>query len=481
MMPVHLPKSPLDGPLRPQFGGVSSERGIALVVVLLLTAVLSGLATGFAMTGQVESSMASNELYFAGTRAAAEAGMNRAIEAVTNNTDTNLLAGVDGAVDAADAGAAANADNGSLAFLLGAGPYDLGTTGEYSYDIEILDDDDGGLYESALTSDQLTQMGEDGSAYTSTNDRLILRATGWGPKGTTVRIARILESVDTQNVSTTTTSTISNPAIIVDGDLTISGNPTIDGSNGSVHANGDLSMTGSVFVEENATASETFSKTGSSTVGGEFGGGRPTITVPSIIAANYQQYATHLLKANGTVVLVSTGAVVAKTGWTLSGTTWQISGNSATSGAYYVEAGYDAKVSGNPGSAKSPLQLSIIATGSIEVSGNPYLRPHSNTPNLQFVAQKDLKLAGNVDVDVATVEGQSLVGEQLMISGNPDIRGQIIVKNATSTSSLVDNNTISGNPTITYNGSFGGLTTTTTTTSTGATTYVNNVSGWLEQ
>ena len=38
-----------------------SERGIALVVVLLLMAVLSGLATGFAMNGQVESAMAVNE------------------------------------------------------------------------------------------------------------------------------------------------------------------------------------------------------------------------------------------------------------------------------------------------------------------------------------------------------------------------------------------------------------------------------------
>ena len=64
-----------------------SERGIALVVVLLLMAVLSGLATGFAMNGQVESSMAVNEVYYAGARAAAEAGMNRAIEAIRLNTD----------------------------------------------------------------------------------------------------------------------------------------------------------------------------------------------------------------------------------------------------------------------------------------------------------------------------------------------------------------------------------------------------------
>src|SRR5687767_15787528 len=59
-----------------------SEKGIALVVVLLLMAVLSGLATGFAMNGQTESAMAVNEVYYAGARAAAEAGMNRAITTI---------------------------------------------------------------------------------------------------------------------------------------------------------------------------------------------------------------------------------------------------------------------------------------------------------------------------------------------------------------------------------------------------------------
>ncbi len=461
----------------------SSERGIALIVVLLLMAVLSGLATGFAMNGQVEVQMATNEVSFAGARAAAEAGLNRAIVEILADTTTNFLAGQDGAVDPLNANSAVNADNGRIGFLIGsAGPYSLGTTGQYTYTIEILDDDNNSLYPTPLTAAQVLQMGEDANIYTNANDRLVLRATGNGPNGTTFTIGRILETVDTLHTSSTTTTSISNPAIIVDGNLIISGNPTIDGDNGSVHANGNLDMTGSTTVSRDATASGTFYKNTGSIVGGSSGGNRPSITVPTITASNYQQYATHILKTNGTVVNVATGLTVNNTGWQLSGgNTWQISGNSAMSGTFYVEGGNDAKVSGNPGSANSPLQLSIISTGSIEVSGNPYLRPHSSTPNLQFVAQKDLKLAGNVDVDVITVEGQSLVGEQLMVSGNPDIRGQIIVKNATSTATLVENNSISGNPTITYNGSFGGIPTTLTTATSGPTTYVNNVSGWMEQ
>ena len=81
-------------------------------------AVLSGLATGFAMNGRVESGMAQNEIYYAGARAAAEAGINRATAAIRLEIDTNLLTGADGV--------AGNADDGDLGFLLtGASPYEL--------------------------------------------------------------------------------------------------------------------------------------------------------------------------------------------------------------------------------------------------------------------------------------------------------------------------------------------------------------------
>ena len=58
----------------------SSEKGVALIIVLLLLAVMAGLTTGLTLNGQTEISMAHNETYYAGARAAAEAGMNRAVE-----------------------------------------------------------------------------------------------------------------------------------------------------------------------------------------------------------------------------------------------------------------------------------------------------------------------------------------------------------------------------------------------------------------
>jgi type II secretory pathway component PulK len=49
---------------------VRSERGVALIIVLLLLAVMAGLTTGLTLNGQTEIAMAHNELYYAGARAA---------------------------------------------------------------------------------------------------------------------------------------------------------------------------------------------------------------------------------------------------------------------------------------------------------------------------------------------------------------------------------------------------------------------------
>lgn len=469
-----------------------SERGIALIVVLLLMAVMTGLATGFALTGQIEVQMSSNEVAFAGARAAAEAGLNRAIVEIVGDSSTNFLAGQDGLVDAANPAAAVNTDNGNIAFLIGsAGPYALGSSGLYTYTIEILDDDDDALYEEPLTSDHVLAMGEDGSRYTNTNDRLILRSTGTGPNGTIVRIARILETVDTTTTSTTTTTTLSNPAILVNGDFTISGNISVVGTSGTIHANGNVSIAGnSSTVSGDATATGTFSANSNWHAGGAQGGGRPTINVPDVHAVDYISHADYKLSSGGTVQTLvgstwtncSTAACKA-TGWTYSGGNWSINGNSAGTGTYYVEG--NATVAGNPnggGSGKNAtnLALSIIATGSITISGTPKFTPE-NSAKIQFVTDKDLIMSGNTDLDdLTSVEGQIMVREQMSISGNPEFQGRIVVQNATSTTGI-SANSIAGNPTITYNGTLGALSKTSTTTTTGPTVYVNNVSGWMEQ
>lgn len=461
-----------------------SERGIALVVVLLLMAVLSGLATGFAMNGKVESSMAVNEVYYAGARAAAEAGMNRAIEAIRMDTTTNLLAGVDGAVDAGVAvTAGVNADNGNVAFLLtGASPYTLDAAGQYSYAIEIFDDDDPRLYTTVLTAAQLDAMmpgagSENGNGFTDTNDQLIIRATGFGPGNTIVRLSRVLLSQE--NVVIPPPSL--NPAILVNGDLNIGGNLSVAGKAGSVHANGNLVVDGaSADVEVNATSSGTYTANDHFEPGGTSGGGYANINVPDIHAANY----LHLVSGAGGYKLKSDGTITNGDGsscggscpgdWTFSGGVWSITGNTAPEGTFYVEG--SVTISGSPkGPGGTNIAMSVIATGSIRITGSPKLKP-ANADKFQFITDGDFIMAGAVDLDDPTqVEGQILVREQLHISGNPEFQGRILVGDADDAINDVTTSAIPGNPTFTYNGTLDAL-----PSGAGPTTYTNNFNGWIE-
>ncbi|HYB95468.1 MAG TPA: PilX N-terminal domain-containing pilus assembly protein [Vicinamibacterales bacterium] len=457
-----------------------SERGIALVVVLLLMAVLSGLATGFAMNGHVEATMSRNEVYYAGARAAAEAGLNRAIEAIVANTTVDLLQGVDGAADDANLAAVANADNGDVTFLLtGAAPYTLDAAGEYSYELEIFDDDDPVLYTSGvMDADQLARMNENGLPYTDQNDRLILRATGYGPSNTLVRLARVIESQ--QDISTSPATSL-NPAILVNGSLNISGNITLAGSAGSVHTNGDLTIGGNAAeISGDATASGTFTVTSNNfEAGGAQGGGYAAVNFPDIHASDYVAHADFFLNANGTKTKADGTACVSECSawsWNAASSTWQITGNSANTGTFYVRA--KVSISGSPkGPSNSAIAMSVIAEGSIEITGSPKLTPE-NTAKYQFITDGDLKIGGAADLDDPTqVEGQILVREQLHVSGNPEFQGRILVQDVTSVSTTVVTNAIPGNPTFTYNGSLDAIPVPGVTT----TTYLNNAKGWLEQ
>jgi hypothetical protein len=449
-------------PLNP----VRSERGVALIMVLLLLAVMSALATGMTVNGHTEITLANNEVYYAGARAAAEAGMNRAAELIENDSTTaNLLTGA----------------AGRFVAVWGAGPY---TLGQYTYTAGVFDDDDDSLYDTPLDPTQDAAMNENGNPALDQNGRLVLRIVGFGPSGTTVRLGRIIQVDVENNPAVWGAPVVINPAILVDGSLTVSGNIDVMGSQGSIHANGNLALNGNtMFISENATASGGFSANANWTSGscpsdcGTMGGGFATINVPEVNAADHLGYATHILRSDGTILRVSTNTVVTVSGWSFSGGNWSLTGNDEPTGTFYAQT--SVTVSGNRGSSGSPLALSIISEGSITVTGNSTLRPE-NAAALQFVANGDLILGGNLDADQSTVEGRSLVREQLSIAGNPDLRGQIIVKNRTSVFNEATTNTISGNPDITYNGSFANLITPGLLITPATQTFNNNVRGWIE-
>ncbi len=153
------------------------------------------------------------------------------------------------------------------------------------------------------------------------NDQLIIRATGFGPSNTIVRLSRVLLSTETVVIPPPSL----NPAILVNGDLNIGGNITIQGLAGSVHANGDLTVDGaSAEVEVNATASGDYDANSHFEPGGASGGGYGNINVPDIQAANYAHLADFILQSDGSITL-GNGASCGGScpgDWTFGGGAW---------------------------------------------------------------------------------------------------------------------------------------------------------------
>jgi cytoskeletal protein CcmA (bactofilin family) len=251
-------------------------------------------------------------------------------------------------------------------------------------------------------------------------------------------------------------------ALTVGGNLTISGNPTVAGTGGGVHANGNLSISGNALISGNLTAGGTYSQSGNITVlGGTPAGGQRLVTIPTINPTDFLGAQDFRLRADGTVINTA-GAIQPMSGgkwngWSYSSGKWSLSGNTQVNSTLYVEG--DASISGNHGSAQSPWIVTIVATGSIEFSGNSIVRPpattdtgglfRSGTENLLFVAGKDLKITGNSQ---QSVQGIMAAHEQVSVSGNATLTGFIIAEDAANAGTSVTQDAISGNMLLTYDG-----------------------------
>lgn len=255
---------------------------------------------------------------------------------------------------------------------------------------------------------------------------------------------------------TVTVQTRQNPfnppyALLTGGDLTIGGNSRIQGSCGNAHSNGNLSVGPSITVD--GTATSTGSCSGCSGHP-DWGGGQPKAKIPSVIPSDFQPYATYELREDPVThegkiywgqasatpgVEITSGPLKDQWSYSSATETWKLSGNTAADGAFYVEGKIE--VSGSPGGATTPWQVTLIATGDIKISGSPRLKQY--TQNLLMVAGQDLTISGDPQTDSAG--GVMAAKNQLKISGNPQLNGFVFSKSAEISSVTI------GNPTITYN------------------------------
>ena len=425
----------------------ADERGSALVAVLLLLMMMSALVAALNVSGQTETLISRNQRSGAQAQAAAEAGLNHAVELTTTyifRWSANGFGSVEGAVAALIAGPDgvtgtedADADNGSLGAR-------GGIDADAAIPINTRLDITGGInaqYEALLIDDDATAPDEDGDPYTDTNNRLIIRATGYARDSSEVTLEAIISPVELG-------------ALVVDGDLEVTGSVDIAGTSGDIHSNGDLEISGSADISGYATASGTYTGTEPGT------GGAPEVDVPAVDPGDYKHYADFVLTSDGrmtnlagtTMCTYSVKTPCNNWNWDSGTSTWSIGSAAPTDGTYYVEG--SVSVTGSPGNAKSPVHLTLIAEGSIDISGSPDLT--ADTPELLMVTGGDLEISGGLDYgDPLTAQGQVLVHEQIKFTGNPGLAGQVIVENATSVSTLVTDNFIAGHVEITYNGGLG--------------------------
>jgi hypothetical protein len=438
-----------------------NERGSSLLGVVLLLMLMSALAAALGVSGETETLISRNQRNGAQAQAAAEAGLNHAVElAVTYIFEwkANGFADSESAVDALLWGADGDPDTEEGNDGLDARP-GIGAGAAIPRGVRLgLADVFGTEYEAwILDDDGIAPAGdpdkaEDGDLTDDDNNTLIVRAIGYGPDHTKVTLEAIISSFPM-------------PAVATNSDLTVSGSYQVLGSSGSIHTNSNLTGDGSAgTVDGVATASGDYNYPDDDIAGY---GGASVIPIPTIAASDYEVFADYLLTSTGTMIEVASGSVVctwaAKTScnnWDFDSATggWNRTSNSITGpGTYYVQG--PVSVSGSPGSAKDPFVLSIIAEGSISLSGSPSLQP--DTPELLFVTDGDLKIIGDTDVELdgltpLQVQGKMLAHEQIELGGTANVYGQIIAEDAANNSNVVTGNTIHGNPTITYNGGLGG-------------------------
>ena len=326
----------------------------------------------------------------------------------------------------------------------------LGGAFGVAYEARVFDEDDPARGVT-LTAADVARIGEDGDPTTDANTTLVIQAIGYAPDNTRVTLEAIIGN-----------SAVTLPALLMGGDLEISGNVTFTGSEGGLHVNGDLSISGNPTIAGDALAAGSYDESGNPTIGGSSGGGAEAVSISPVAAIDHKPSADFILKSTGQMtdpageVICDASASndacrVMGYGWVYDSPGWKFDGNTGTDGTYYVEG--PATISGNPGSPGDPIALTIIAEDSIEISGNPDFTP--DTPELMFVTDGDLKINGSAEMPL-TVEGAILVHEQLDVGGSAVLSGQITVEDAANNSSLVTENKISGNATISYTGTLGG-------------------------
>lgn len=280
-----------------------ADKGVALVSVLLMTALLLILAMSISLTSISELGVSNTYANQSRAFDAAEAGLNHSVSLISNfqGTDFTALLRLRGSsYSDTFSGGIFNPSTASSYFY---NAFDPSNAASFTAGCEMIpaaapgrqmldasgNSIPGTYYRVALIDDESSTRTspapnpsipnfrpsgtwEDGDPTKDTNSRVVVYSTGtYGNSSVT------LEGW---------IGFLPYPALVANGDISVGGSSAIDGAYGSVHANGNLSVGSHAYVQQSATATGSYSTSGNPTVGGFSGGGQPSLTIPKFVTTD---------------------------------------------------------------------------------------------------------------------------------------------------------------------------------------------------
>ena len=105
---------------------------------------------------------------------------------------------------------------------------------------------------------------------------------------------------------------------------------------------------------------------------------------------------------------------------------WETDSENIAEGTYCMDG--NVQVSKDLGTPGNPLDVTILATGSAQINGNPYMTA-AHPDGILLMADGDLYLNGNPVGGNENFAGLVWGGAQCEIAGNPSLYGQFVCKN----------------------------------------------------
>jgi hypothetical protein len=410
---------------------LSSESGIALLAVLLAMTLLTAIGVAISAVGIVELRSSINHRSATRALLLADAGATHAQALLRGplaaRTYSEVLLGDDGVGNTPDDGV-----------YMGFG---LPVTEQIPDTGVMLED---GRYFVTMVNDAADPSG---SPYRDTNWRFVAVCQGTTLDGGEAEV-RVLMAAPNY------------PAVATRGDLYLLGNAGVLGPCAGVHANQVLDVDGHPTVDGPVTASDTVLLNGTI----YDGSGRavdpdyqPPIDIPDYDPMEFCDDADYVLRDGLLITRGPPETSVSINGSNQLGWEWDASAGSYSLNAKDAVEGTvcavgDIRVTGNLGAAGDPFDISLIATGSIQLSGTPVIEA-DHPDGILLLAGGDVQIGGNASGTTPHLRGTIYAGSQCRSNGNPIIDGHLLCYDGADppgATNLTSENKINGNPTITY-------------------------------